>query len=147
MQEDAEKMLPGPSSRDPSRFVVRAAAWLHGCFFTAPSCQQEPTQEAEDRPQRPKSFQQKWEYFQKLGEDTWGGKPPPPGTQPPPPPGQGMVGCTPLLGVSVACPGPTGMLTGQPQVKVKTMKPPAKVQIPQGEEPEEEPEEEPQRAG
>lgn len=39
------------------------------------------------------------------------------------------------------------MLTGQPQVKVKTMKPPAKVQIPQGEEPEEEPEEEPQRAG
>uniref|UniRef100_A0A8D1S689 SH3 domain-containing protein n=1 Tax=Sus scrofa TaxID=9823 RepID=A0A8D1S689_PIG len=61
----------------------------------------EPTQEAEDRPQRPKSFQQKWEYFQKLG---------------------------------------------QPQVKVKTMKPPAKVQIPQGEEPEEEPEEEPQRA-
>uniref|UniRef100_A0A8D1V951 Myosin XVB n=1 Tax=Sus scrofa TaxID=9823 RepID=A0A8D1V951_PIG len=58
-------------------------------------------EEAEDRPQRPKSFQQKWEYFQKLG---------------------------------------------QPQVKVKTMKPPAKVQIPQGEEPEEEPEEEPQRA-
>uniref|UniRef100_A0A8D1P1Y0 Myosin XVB n=1 Tax=Sus scrofa TaxID=9823 RepID=A0A8D1P1Y0_PIG len=60
------------------------------------ACLPEPggVEEAEDRPQRPKSFQQKWEYFQKLG---------------------------------------------QPQVKVKTMKPPAKVQIPQGEEPEEEP--------
>uniref|UniRef100_A0A8D1P5X7 Myosin XVB n=1 Tax=Sus scrofa TaxID=9823 RepID=A0A8D1P5X7_PIG len=58
------------------------------------ACLPEPGGEAEDRPQRPKSFQQKWEYFQKLG---------------------------------------------QPQVKVKTMKPPAKVQIPQGEEPEEEP--------
>uniref|UniRef100_A0A287BQQ6 Myosin XVB n=1 Tax=Sus scrofa TaxID=9823 RepID=A0A287BQQ6_PIG len=102
-QAQAQPQAPRDASPppDPSRFVVRAAAWLHGCFFTAPSCQQEPTQEAEDRPQRPKSFQQKWEYFQKLG---------------------------------------------QPQVKVKTMKPPAKVQIPQGEEPEEEPEEEPQRA-
>ncbi|XP_070082077.1 myosin XVB isoform X4 [Equus caballus] len=58
---------------------------------------QETLQEAEDRPQRPKSFQQKRDYFQRMG---------------------------------------------QQQIKVKTVKPPAKVQIPQGEEQEEEEEEE-----
>ncbi|XP_070339737.1 myosin XVB isoform X8 [Equus asinus] len=58
---------------------------------------QETLQEAEDRPQRPKSFQQKRDYFQKMG---------------------------------------------QQQIKVKMVKPPAKVQIPQGEEQEEEEEEE-----
>ncbi|XP_070416089.1 myosin XVB isoform X2 [Equus przewalskii] len=60
-------------------------------------CLRETLQEAEDRPQRPKSFQQKRDYFQRMG---------------------------------------------QQQIKVKTVKPPAKVQIPQGEEQEEEEEEE-----
>ncbi|XP_046533325.1 myosin XVB isoform X15 [Equus quagga] len=60
-------------------------------------CLRETLQEAEDRPQRPKSFQQKRDYFQKMG---------------------------------------------QQQIKVKMVKPPAKVQIPQGEEQEEEEEEE-----
>ncbi|XP_022445301.1 myosin XVB isoform X2 [Delphinapterus leucas] len=61
----------------------------------------ETSQKAEDRPRRPKSFQQKRDYFQKLG---------------------------------------------QQQIKVETMRPPAKVKIPQGEEQEEEPEEEEPRA-
>uniref|UniRef100_A0A3Q1M5U4 Myosin XVB n=1 Tax=Bos taurus TaxID=9913 RepID=A0A3Q1M5U4_BOVIN len=62
----------------------------------------EAPQEAEDRHPRPRSFQQKRDYFQKLGQ--------------------------------------------QPS-KVKTMKPPAKVKIPQAEVQDEEPEEEEQRAG
>ncbi|KAB1264807.1 Unconventional myosin-XVB [Camelus dromedarius] len=62
---------------------------------------QETSQEVEDRPRRPRSFQQKREYFQKLG---------------------------------------------QQQIKVKMIKPPAKVKIPQGEE-QEELEEEETRAG
>ncbi|XP_048652671.1 myosin XVB [Marmota marmota marmota] len=57
---------------------------------------EETSEEAEDRPQRPKSFQQKRDYFQKMG---------------------------------------------QQQIKVKMVKPPAKVQIPQGEETEEKEEE------
>ncbi|XP_074199790.1 myosin XVB isoform X3 [Camelus bactrianus] len=57
----------------------------------------ETSQEVEDRPRRPRSFQQKREYFQKLG---------------------------------------------QQQIKVKMIKPPAKVKIPQGEEQEELEEEE-----
>uniref|UniRef100_A0A8C0DM18 Myosin XVB n=1 Tax=Balaenoptera musculus TaxID=9771 RepID=A0A8C0DM18_BALMU len=61
----------------------------------------ETSQEAEVRPRQPKSFWQKRDYFQNLG---------------------------------------------QPQIKVKTMRPPAKVKMPQGEEQEEEPEEEEQRA-
>uniref|UniRef100_A0A2R8MTK1 Myosin XVB n=1 Tax=Callithrix jacchus TaxID=9483 RepID=A0A2R8MTK1_CALJA len=59
----------------------------------------ETSEEAEDRLCRPKSFQQKRNYFQKMG---------------------------------------------QPQITVRTMKPPAKIQIPQGEEQEEEEEEEDQ---
>ncbi|KAM5149121.1 LOW QUALITY PROTEIN: myosin XVB [Callospermophilus lateralis] len=60
------------------------------------ACLRETSEEAEDRPQRPKSFQQKRDYFQKMG---------------------------------------------QQQIKVKMVKPPAKVQIPQGEETEEKEEE------
>uniref|UniRef100_A0A2K5HAU7 Myosin XVB n=1 Tax=Colobus angolensis palliatus TaxID=336983 RepID=A0A2K5HAU7_COLAP len=60
-------------------------------------CLRETSEEAEDRPCRPKSFQQKRNYFQKMG---------------------------------------------QPQITVRTVKPPAKVQIPQGEAQEEEEEEE-----
>nr|XP_037849395.1 myosin XVB isoform X3 [Chlorocebus sabaeus] len=59
-------------------------------------CLRETSEEAEDRPCRPKSFQQKRNYFQKMG---------------------------------------------QPQMTVRTVKPPAKVQIPQGEAQEEEEEE------
>ncbi|XP_033038085.1 myosin XVB isoform X5 [Trachypithecus francoisi] len=59
-------------------------------------CLRETSEEAEDRPCRPKSFQQKRNYFQKMG---------------------------------------------QPQITVRTVKPPAKVQIPQGEAQEEEEEE------
>uniref|UniRef100_A0A2K5MGB1 Myosin XVB n=1 Tax=Cercocebus atys TaxID=9531 RepID=A0A2K5MGB1_CERAT len=59
-------------------------------------CLRETSEEAEDRPCRPKSFQQKRNYFQKMG---------------------------------------------QPQITVRTMKPPAKVQIPQEEAQEEEEEE------
>ncbi|KAB0365953.1 hypothetical protein FD754_010109 [Muntiacus muntjak] len=62
----------------------------------------ETPQEAEDRCPRPRSFQQKRDYFQKLGQ--------------------------------------------QPST-VKTMKPPAKVKLPQAEVQDEEPEEEEQRAG
>ncbi|KAK2497547.1 hypothetical protein MC885_014512, partial [Smutsia gigantea] len=65
------------------------------------ACLGETSQEAEDKPWRPKSFQQKQDYFQKMG---------------------------------------------QQQIKVKMVKPPAKVQIPQQEEPEE-PEEEPRAGG
>ncbi|XP_030778333.1 myosin XVB isoform X4 [Rhinopithecus roxellana] len=61
-------------------------------------CLRETSEEAEDRPCRPKSFQQKRNYFQKMGE-------------------------------------------GQPQITVRTVKPPDKVQIPQGEVQEEEEEE------
>nr|XP_045232615.1 myosin XVB isoform X5 [Macaca fascicularis] len=60
-------------------------------------CLRETSEEAEDRPCQPKSFQQKRNYFQKMG---------------------------------------------QPQITVRTVKPPAKVQIPQGEAQEEEEEEE-----
>ncbi|XP_045232615.2 myosin XVB isoform X6 [Macaca fascicularis] len=59
-------------------------------------CLRETSEEAEDRPCQPKSFQQKRNYFQKMG---------------------------------------------QPQITVRTVKPPAKVQIPQGEAQEEEEEE------
>ncbi|XP_010385887.2 myosin XVB isoform X2 [Rhinopithecus roxellana] len=59
-------------------------------------CLRETSEEAEDRPCRPKSFQQKRNYFQKMG---------------------------------------------QPQITVRTVKPPDKVQIPQGEVQEEEEEE------
>uniref|UniRef100_A0A8I5R009 Myosin XVB n=1 Tax=Papio anubis TaxID=9555 RepID=A0A8I5R009_PAPAN len=59
-------------------------------------CLRETSEEAEDRPCRPKSFQQKRNYFQKMG---------------------------------------------QPQITVRAVKPPAKVQIPQGEAQEEEEEE------
>lgn len=44
-----------------------------GCSFCSPSCQQEAPQEAEDRHPRPRSFQQKRDYFQKLGEHPWEG--------------------------------------------------------------------------
>lgn len=71
-----------------------------GCSFCSPSCQQEAPQEAEDRHPRPRSFQQKRDYFQKLGEHPWGGNQTQ--TQTPPQPGQGMGGC-PL--VRVAHPG------------------------------------------
>ncbi|XP_054173283.1 myosin XVB isoform X6 [Homo sapiens] len=60
-------------------------------------CLRETSEEAEDRPYQPKSFQQKRNYFQRMG---------------------------------------------QPQITVRTMKPPAKVHIPQGEAQEEEEEEE-----
>ncbi|XP_050620092.1 myosin XVB isoform X2 [Macaca thibetana thibetana] len=59
-------------------------------------CLRETSEEAEDRPCQPESFQQKRNYFQKMG---------------------------------------------QPQITVRTVKPPAKVQIPQGEAQEEEEEE------
>ncbi|XP_063455478.1 myosin XVB [Pan paniscus] len=62
-------------------------------------CLRETSEEAEDRPYRPKSFQQKRNYFQRMG---------------------------------------------QPQITVRTMKPPAKVHIPQGEAQEAEEEEEEQ---
>ncbi|XP_037596973.1 myosin XVB [Cebus imitator] len=61
--------------------------------------QRETSEEAEDRPCQPKSFQQKRNYFQKMG---------------------------------------------QPQITVRTMKPPVKIQIPHGEEQEEAEEEEEQ---
>jgi myosin-15 len=60
------------------------------------SLREETSEDAEDKPQHPRSFQQKRDYFQKMG---------------------------------------------QQQIKVKKVKPPAKVQIPQGEETEEEEEE------
>lgn len=52
--------------------LVRMGIWLaedaalH--FF-----QEDPPGEPEGRPQRPKSFQQKRDYFQKMGEDVQGG--------------------------------------------------------------------------
>ncbi|XP_062937156.1 LOW QUALITY PROTEIN: myosin XVB [Cynocephalus volans] len=60
------------------------------------ACLRETSEEAEDRPWWPKSFQQKRDYFQRMGQE---------------------------------------------EIKVKVVKPPAKVQMPRGEEPEEQEEE------
>ncbi|KAM9597371.1 LOW QUALITY PROTEIN: myosin XVB [Trichechus inunguis] len=66
------------------------------------SLREEPSEEVKDRPRHPKSFQQKRDYFQKMG---------------------------------------------QQQIKVKVVKPPAKVHIPKAEEEEEEEEEEARAGG
>lgn len=42
-------------------------------LFISSFCQEDTPEEAESRPQRPKSFQQKREYFQKMGKGAQGG--------------------------------------------------------------------------
>ena len=74
-QEDAEKMPPGPSPTDPSGFALRVAACPAGLLLLFPFLPQETSQEAEVRPRHPKSFRQKRDYFQNLGEGPWGGNP------------------------------------------------------------------------
>uniref|UniRef100_G3T1W9 SH3 domain-containing protein n=1 Tax=Loxodonta africana TaxID=9785 RepID=G3T1W9_LOXAF len=82
---------PPTPREEPARDLESASASLR-----------EPTEEAQDRPWHPKSFQQKRDYFQKMG---------------------------------------------QQQIKVKVVKPPAKVQIAKAEEQEEEEEEEARAGG
>ncbi|KAM6163520.1 myosin XVB [Rhynchocyon petersi] len=110
-QQTVQRQRQAPASRTDSEVPPSAATPkpkkppnpqkepAHTPETIAASWREEPTEEAEDRPQRPKSFQQKRDYFQRMGEG---------------------------------------------QVKVKKVRPPAKVQIPQAEEEEEEEEDEEQ---
>lgn len=47
------------------------AVW--GLRFISSFCQEDAPEEAQSKPQRPRSFQQKRDYFQKMGECAQGG--------------------------------------------------------------------------
>uniref|UniRef100_A0A2K6S0B0 Myosin XVB n=1 Tax=Saimiri boliviensis boliviensis TaxID=39432 RepID=A0A2K6S0B0_SAIBB len=94
--EAASQALPSPITSKPKKPPTPPEESQHA-LETEGGSRRETSEEAEDKPCQPKSFQQKRNYFQKMG---------------------------------------------QPQITVRTMKPPAKIQMPQEEEPEEEEEEE-----
>lgn len=124
---------------------MRGTAWLAGLFLTAPSCP--PRRPRRRRPRRPRRTRRggagassRSGTISRRWVRAWG-------WQPPPSPARGQR-CTrspesvwPVQGMDGRAgwrvTGPSA-LTGQQQIKVKVAKPPAKVQIPRGEEPEEE---------
>lgn len=48
--------------------VERMGPWLTGAALHFLFCQEDTPEDSEARPQRPRSFQQKRDYFQKMGE-------------------------------------------------------------------------------